>query len=115
MLRQLTLEDMDSAAVIHRKSFDQALPTLAGLHTPDEDRWFFKEQVFTACQTWGYFEETVLVGLIAFRVGWIDPAVCVAVLARPRHRRCSFANCPKPIGLPQRLDVPTQQERPTVL
>jgi putative acetyltransferase len=72
MLRQLALEDMDSAAVVHRMSFDQALPTLVGLHTPDEDRWFFKEQVFTACQIWGCFEETVLVGFIAFREGWID-------------------------------------------
>jgi putative acetyltransferase len=72
MLRQLTLEDMDSAAVVHRRSFDQALPTLAGLHTPDEDRWFFKERVFAACQIWGYFEDTALVGFIAFREGWID-------------------------------------------
>jgi GNAT superfamily N-acetyltransferase len=72
MLRQLAIEDMDSAAVVHRMSFDQALPTLAGLHTPDEDRWFFKERVFAACQIWGYFEGTVLVGFIAFREGWID-------------------------------------------
>ena len=72
MLRQLTLEDMDSAAVVHRMSFDQALPTLAGLHTPYEDRWFFKERVFTSCQIWGYYEDTVLVGFIAFREGWID-------------------------------------------
>src|SRR5258707_15405665 len=72
MLRQLAIEDMDSAAVVHRMSFDQALPTLAGLHTPDEDRWFFKERVFAACQIWGYFEDTVLVGFIAFREGWID-------------------------------------------
>jgi putative acetyltransferase len=72
MLRQLTLEDMDSAAGVHRRSFDQALPTLAGLHTPDEDRWFFKERVFAACRIWGYFEDTVLIGFIAFRDGWID-------------------------------------------
>jgi putative acetyltransferase len=72
MLRQLVLEDMDSAAVVLRMSFDQALPTLAGLHTPDEDRWFFKERVFAACLIWGYFEDTVLVGFIAIRKGWID-------------------------------------------
>jgi hypothetical protein len=41
MLRQLTLADMDEAATVHRRSFDHALPTLAGLHTPAEDRWFF--------------------------------------------------------------------------
>jgi putative acetyltransferase len=72
MLRQLAIEDMDRAAVVHRMSFDQALPTLAGLHTPDEDRWFLRERVFAACQIWGYFEDTELVGFIAFREGWID-------------------------------------------
>jgi putative acetyltransferase len=72
MLRKLTLDDMDSAAAIHRMSFDRALPTLVGLHTPDEDRWFFKERVFAACQIWGYFEGAVLVGFIAFREAWID-------------------------------------------
>jgi hypothetical protein len=33
MLRQLELEDMDTAARVLRSSFDQALPWLAGLHT----------------------------------------------------------------------------------
>jgi putative acetyltransferase len=72
MLRQLVLEDMDRAADVHRASFDHALPTLAGLHTPEEVRWFFKERVFAACQVWGYFDNQELVGIIAFRDGWID-------------------------------------------
>ena len=33
MLPKLELEDMDRAAAVHRVSFDDALPTLAGLHT----------------------------------------------------------------------------------
>src|ERR1700676_324580 len=72
MLRQLTIDDMDSAAVGIRRSFYQAQPTLAGLHTPDEDRWFFRERMFATCQLWGYFDEKELVGFIAFREGWID-------------------------------------------
>jgi putative acetyltransferase len=72
MLRQLAIDDMDSTAVVHRMSFDQALPTLAGLHTPDEDRQFFRERLFATCQLWGYFDEQELVGFIAFREGWID-------------------------------------------
>jgi GNAT superfamily N-acetyltransferase len=72
MLRQLNLEDMDRAAVVHRRSFDHALPTLAGLHTPEEDCWFYKERMFTICQLWGYFDRDELVGIIAFREGWID-------------------------------------------
>jgi putative acetyltransferase len=72
MLRQLGLEDMDRAAAVHRASFDHALPTLAGLHTPEEVRWFFRERVFATCEVWGYFDNHELVGIIAFRDGWID-------------------------------------------
>jgi ribosomal protein S18 acetylase RimI-like enzyme len=72
MLRQLAIDDMDSAAGVLRTSFDAALPTLAGLHTPDQDRWFFRERVFATCQLWGYFDAKELVGFIAFREGWID-------------------------------------------
>jgi GNAT superfamily N-acetyltransferase len=72
MLKQLNYDDMDQAATVHRRSFDHALPTLAGLHTPDEDRWFFRERVFSTCRASGYFEHDELIGFIAFREGWID-------------------------------------------
>jgi GNAT superfamily N-acetyltransferase len=72
MLRQLAIDDMDRAAVVLRMSFDEAFPDLAGLHTPDEDLWFFREHVFATCQLWGYFDGKELLGFIAFREGWID-------------------------------------------
>jgi GNAT superfamily N-acetyltransferase len=72
MLRQLAIEETDQAAAVLRASFDQALPTLAGLHTPAEDRWFFRERLFVDGQIWGYFNDQELVGIIAFREGWID-------------------------------------------
>jgi len=72
MIRRLALEDMECAAKVHRVSFDQALPTLAGLHTPDEDRWFYRKRMFPTCRLWGVFEDSELVGIIAFREGWID-------------------------------------------
>jgi putative acetyltransferase len=72
MLRQLTIEDMDAVAAVHRTSLNHALPILAGLHTPAEDRWFFRERVFTTCQIWGSFVDRELVGFIAFREKWID-------------------------------------------
>jgi GNAT superfamily N-acetyltransferase len=72
MLRKLALTDMDAAALIHRAAFDDALPALAGLHTPAEDRWFFRERVFTACELWGLFDRAELTGMIAFREGWVD-------------------------------------------
>jgi len=71
-LRQLTLGDMDRAALVHRASFNERLPWLSGLHTPDEDRRFFREHVFAECRVWGAFESGVMLGIIAFREGWID-------------------------------------------
>ncbi len=72
MLRQLKLDDMDAAARVVRTAFDQALPSLAGLHTPEEDQWFFRERVFETCEVWGTFDGAAMRGIIAFREGWID-------------------------------------------
>ena len=54
---------------IHRAAFDRALPTLTGLHTPEEDRWFFRERVFKTCEMWGAFEGDAMTGMLAFREG----------------------------------------------
>jgi GNAT superfamily N-acetyltransferase len=72
MLRQLKLDDMDAAARVVRTAFDQALPSLAGLHTPEEDQWFFRERVFETCEVWGAFDGAAMRGIIAFREDWID-------------------------------------------
>jgi len=72
MLRRLELSDMDAAARIHRIAFDRALPGLAGLHTPEEDRSFFREHVFAACELWGAFGDAGMAAMIAFRKDWID-------------------------------------------
>ena len=70
-LARLTLEEMDAAAAVHRAAFDARLPWLAGLHTPAEDRAYFRSHVFAACQVWGALDGA-LAGIIAFRAGWID-------------------------------------------
>jgi GNAT superfamily N-acetyltransferase len=72
MLRRLELAEMDTAALVLRTAFDDALPWLAGLHSPEEDRWFFRERVFRACAVWGAFDGAVMIGMIAFREEWID-------------------------------------------
>jgi GNAT superfamily N-acetyltransferase len=72
MLRKLDLADMDAAAQIHRTAFDAALPWLAGRHTPQEDRWFFRERLFKTCQLWGAFDAAQMTGIIAFREDWVD-------------------------------------------
>ena len=72
MLRRLELADMNMAARVHRTAFDSALPWLAGLHTPGEDRWFFRERVFRTCDVWGAFDDATMIGMLAFREDWID-------------------------------------------
>jgi GNAT superfamily N-acetyltransferase len=72
MLRKLKIADMDFAAQVHRSTFDHALPWLVGLHTPEEDRWFYRERVFKACELWGAFDNAGMIGIIAFRTDWID-------------------------------------------
>jgi GNAT superfamily N-acetyltransferase len=71
-IRQLELTDMDAAAGVHRAAFDHALPWLTGLHTPDEDRWFYRELMFKACTLWGAFDCDVITGMIALRDDWIE-------------------------------------------
>ena len=83
MMRLLELNDMDQVAVVQRRSRDHALPWMKVLHTPEEDRWFFRERVFKTCRLWGYFEDGELAGFIAFREGWIDH---LYVLPTSQHR-----------------------------
>jgi len=70
-LRRLARDEMDQAAVVHRTAFDERLPWLAGLHTPQQDRVFFRDCVFAACEVWGAIDGE-LIGFIAFRPGWVD-------------------------------------------
>jgi putative acetyltransferase len=69
---RLSLAEMEQAARIHRAAFDDRLPWLAGLHTPEEDLAFYRDQVFATCELWGVSEAGALVGFIAFRPGWIE-------------------------------------------
>ena len=85
MLRQLELADMDAASRVHRAAFDRALPTLAGLHTPDEDRWLYRERVFGICEVWGAFDGTGMTAVLAFREGWIDQRAVYGATTRRGH------------------------------
>ena len=70
-IRRLSRDEMGQAALVHRAAFDDRLPWLAGLHTPSEDRAFYRDQVFARCEVWGTVDGR-LIGFIAFRDGWID-------------------------------------------
>jgi putative acetyltransferase len=72
VLRRLTLAEMDAAALVHRAAFDERLPWLAGRHTPEEDREFFRRRVFRICEVWGALSGSDLAGIVAFRSGWVD-------------------------------------------
>ena len=63
---------MDAAALVRRTAFEHTLPWLAGLHTPKEDQWFFRERLFRTNVLWGAFGDTHMTGIIAFREDWVD-------------------------------------------
>ncbi len=71
-VQRLTLEQMDEAASVMRRSFDAALPWLAARHTPAKDRWFFCSVLFPAGPIWGAYRGNALAGVMALRPGWID-------------------------------------------
>jgi len=66
------VHDMEVAAQVHRAAFDHAMPWLIGLHTVDEDQWFYREHVFKSASLWGAFDGAVMAGLIAFNDDWIE-------------------------------------------
>lgn len=70
-LHRMGLEDMACVAVVLRQAFDERLPWLAGIHTPQEDRRFFENQVYASCEVWGAVDGEII-GFIAFREGWVD-------------------------------------------
>lgn len=65
-VRRLARTEMAIAAAVMRVSFDDRLPHFTGLHTPEEDEYFFREIVYPSCEVWGAFMRNALVGVIAF-------------------------------------------------
>ena len=63
---------MAQAARVHRAAFDERLPWLSGLHTPQEDTAFFAGHVFDTCQVWGAWDGDKLLGFAAARDNWLD-------------------------------------------
>ncbi|KKX34022.1 GNAT family N-acetyltransferase [Rhizobium sp. LC145] len=72
VVRRLRQSEMPAAARVHRASFDERLPWLAGLHTPEEDRRYWSDHLFPSCEIWGAEKGSGLLGVIAFRKDWVD-------------------------------------------
>jgi GNAT superfamily N-acetyltransferase len=105
-IRQLELADMGAAARVHRLAFDHALPWLTGLHTPDEDRWFYRERMFKTCTLWGTFDRDVMTGMIAFCDDWIEQ---LYVLPEAQGRGIGTELLGVPKGASERLQLWTFQ------
>lgn len=70
-VRKLEVMECDDVARVLRASFDERLPWLAGLHTPEEDRNFVRGHLFPNTEIWGAFDPA-LIGFIACAPGWIE-------------------------------------------
>jgi putative acetyltransferase len=84
-VRRARPEDSDAVAALFRRSKETALPYLPDLHTPDEDRRFFRERVFPASVVWVVEEGGALAGFCALREGWIDH-----LYVDPAHQRAGI-------------------------
>lgn len=82
IVRRARAGESDAVAALFRLSKEAALPYLPHLHTPEEDRTFFRERVFESCEVWVAERDGVLAGFIAYREGWIDQ-----LYVHPAHHR----------------------------
>ena len=71
MIRRATLADADEIARLHRAVRTECLPYLPALHTPEEDRRFFRDHVLPASEVWVAGAHGID-GFCAFRPGWVD-------------------------------------------
>ncbi|HEY6234126.1 MAG TPA: GNAT family N-acetyltransferase [Candidatus Elarobacter sp.] len=82
VLRRARDDESDAVAALFRLSKETAMPYLPDLHTAEEDRAFFRERVFAECEVWVAERDGELVGMCAFRGGWLDQ-----LYVHPAHRR----------------------------
>jgi putative acetyltransferase len=68
-IRRADAGEAEAVARLFRAVRHVHLPYLPGLHTPEEDLWFFRERVFAECEVWVTGGPD---GFIAFREGWVD-------------------------------------------
>ena len=71
-LRPLRADETAAAARIHRRAIGTWPFLPEALHTPEDDRAFYRETVFPAGTILGAFDGKDLIGHIAFRPGWVD-------------------------------------------
>lgn len=70
--RLLRADETDAAAALHRVAGALIPGYDIDLHTPAEDRAFYRDRVFPAGPIWAAFEQGTLIGHMALTPGWID-------------------------------------------
>ena len=71
-IRKLTFDDLEQAAMLHRLAGAQIPGYDTMLHSADEFRNFYRDEVMINDELWGFFEGSRLQGFIALLPGWID-------------------------------------------
>lgn len=72
VLRKASDEDMYAVAEVARQSRRHFLSYLPDLHSPEEDKSFFRTIVFEECDVWVVEDRSEIVGFCAFKEGWLD-------------------------------------------
>lgn len=70
--RLLRADETDAAARLHRIAGALIPGYDTALHTPSEDRAFYRDTVFPGGPIWAAFEGETLLGHIALTPGWIE-------------------------------------------
>jgi GNAT superfamily N-acetyltransferase len=71
-IRLLLQDEMQEAAAVHRAAYDERLPWLSGRYSPADDASYFAQRVFRDCRVWGAVSAARIIGILAFRDGWIN-------------------------------------------
>jgi len=71
VVRPLAEADVDDVCEVFRRSRAAAMPWLPVLHTPDEDRRFFANEIATS-ESWAADSDGVLLGFALRREGWLN-------------------------------------------
>ena len=72
ILRRAGLYDMDALARLYRDTVRRALSFLPELHTPEEDRAFFRGEIYSDFDVWVAEHDQRFLGYIAYRGGFIN-------------------------------------------
>ncbi|HEY2474767.1 MAG TPA: GNAT family N-acetyltransferase [Candidatus Cybelea sp.] len=80
--RRATDRDADAVAALFRETRLSALPYLPVLHSPREEREYFRDRVLVTCEVWVAEALGCIIGFCAFREGWVEHLYVHPVHAR---------------------------------